>query len=83
MPPRLHVAQLEAFPRIGPYNWCLLKITTEEGLVGWGEGPLGTQPTTPQLRQVKALLEEQNLLQVERIWRLMQRGPAGPASATS
>jgi hypothetical protein len=81
MPSRLRAARLEAFPRIGPYNWCLLKITTDEGLVGWGEGPLGTQPTTPQLGQVKALLQEQNLFQVERVWRLLQRGPAGLAQA--
>jgi galactonate dehydratase len=82
MTPRLHVVQLEAFPRIGPYNWCLLRITTEEGLIGWGEGPLGTQPTEAQLRQVKALLQEDHPLQVEKIWRLMQRGPVGLAQAT-
>ncbi|MBI3973112.1 MAG: mandelate racemase/muconate lactonizing enzyme family protein [Chloroflexi bacterium] len=81
MPPRLTVTRLEAFPGIGPYRWCLLKIMTAEGLVGWGETPLGTQPTEGQLRQVKGLLQEENILQVEKVWRLMGRGPAGLAQA--
>ena len=30
----LRIKTIEAFPRIGPYNWCLLKLTTEEGITG-------------------------------------------------
>lgn len=82
MPPRLDVTGLEAFPGIGPYRWCLLKITTAEGLVGWGEGPLGTSPTEGQLRQVKQLLQGENILHVEKVWRLMARGPVGVTQAT-
>ena len=73
---------IEAFPGVGPYNWCLLKVSTEEGLVAWGEAPLGTQPTEGQLRQVRQLLQTENTFYVEKLWRLMARGPAGVAQAT-
>jgi gluconate/galactonate dehydratase len=71
------VTSITAFPRIGPYNWCLVKITTAEGLVGWGAAPLGTQPSEGQVRQAKRLLEEENPLYLERLWRLLPRA-AGP-----
>jgi L-alanine-DL-glutamate epimerase-like enolase superfamily enzyme len=81
MPPHYRVTTIEAFPGIGPYRWCLVKLTTDAGLVGWGEAPLWTQPTEAHLRQVKQLLEGQNLLGVERLWRMLQRGLAGLAQA--
>ena len=78
----LRVRAIEAFPGVGPYNWCLLKVSTEEGLVAWGEAPLGTQPTEGQLRQVRQLLQSENTFYVEKLWRLLARGPAGVAQAT-
>lgn len=81
MPRQYRITAIEAFPGIGPYRWCLVKLTTDAGLVGWGEAPLWSQPAQAHLGHIKHLLEGQNLYSVERLWRMLQRGPAGLGQA--
>ena len=62
-------ALLPRLPVEGGLSW----VRRGEGLVAWGEAPLGTQPTEGQLRQVKQLLQTENTFHVEKLWRLIPR----------
>ena len=69
-----HIRSLELF--VVPPRWLFLKITTEDGLVGWGEPIVEGRAET-----VKAAVEEmsdaligQNANHIEDLWQTLYRG---------
>ena len=70
----MKITALETF--IVPPRWCFLKITTDEGIVGWGEPVL-----EGRAHSVAATVDErtdyltgEDPLQIERLWQTMYRG---------
>jgi galactonate dehydratase len=50
----IHVAEA-----IGPFGWCLVRLTTDAGLIGYGEAPLGTLVAPDELALARTALAGQ------------------------
>jgi galactonate dehydratase len=57
-------------------NWVFLKVSTDAGLVGWGEatGGLETKPLEAQVRELDRFVIGENPLHPERLWQKMYKG---------
>ena len=59
-----------------PPRWCFLKITTDEGVVGWGEPVLEgrAHSVAATVDELADYLTGEDPLQIERLWQTMYRG---------
>lgn len=59
----------------GLRNWLLVKITTDTGIYGWGEGTLEGKENTVAacIQEVGAILKGADPLEIERHWQVMVR----------
>jgi galactonate dehydratase len=69
-------------------NWVFVKVTTDEGLVGWGEATLEwrTRSVVGALQDVEPLLAGEDPFRIEHLWQSMHRGQfwkGGIVSATA
>jgi len=65
------ISNVEAFVVGNPWkNWVLVKVTTDAGLVGWGDATTGlsTQPVTAAVRELKRLCVGQDALAIEALY---------------
>ena len=51
-------------------NWVLVKVTTDEGLQGWGDSTTGlsSQPVTSAVREVRRMCIGKDPLHIEALW---------------
>ena len=70
----MKITALETF--IVAPRWCLLKISTDEGLVGWGEPVLEGRAHTvaAAVAELADYLSGEDPLQIERHWQTLYRG---------
>ena len=70
----MKITALETF--IIPPRWCFLKITTDEGLVGWGEPVLEgrAHSVAATVAELTDYLVGEDPLQIERHWQTLYRG---------
>ena len=70
----MKITGLETF--IVAPRWCFLKITTDEGLVGWGEPVLEGRAHTvaAAVEELADYLIGEDPLQIERHWQTLYRG---------
>ena len=70
----MKITALETF--IVPPRWCFLKITTDEGVVGWGEPVLEgrAHSVAATVDELADYLTGEDPLQIERLWQTMYRG---------
>ena len=70
----MKITALETF--IVPPRWCFLKITTDEGIVGWGEPVLEgrAHSVAATVEELTDYLTGEDPLQIERLWQTMYRG---------
>ncbi|WP_068311193.1 galactonate dehydratase [Polycladidibacter hongkongensis] len=59
-----------------PPRWCFLKITTDEGIVGWGEPVIEGRAATVQacVHELEGLLIGRDPRRIEDIWQMLYRG---------
>jgi len=65
------ITNVEAFVVGNPWkNWVLVKVTTDSGLIGWGDATTGlsTQPVTAAVREIKRLCVGQDALAIEALY---------------
>lgn len=57
-------------------NWVLVRLTTDDGVVGWGEatGGLQTMPVVHAIEEMKPLYLGADPREVHDVWRRMHRG---------
>lgn len=72
--PDLRIATLELFPV--PPRWLFLKITTEGGLVGWGEPVIEGKAATVEaaVKEMSEFLIGRSAARIEDIWQSLYRG---------
>ena len=70
----MKITALETF--IVPPRWCFWKITTDEGVVGWGEPVLEgrAHSVAATVDELADYLTGEDPLQIERLWQTMYRG---------
>jgi len=70
----MKISQLELFKV--PPRWLFLKITTSDGLVGWGEPIVEGRADTvaAAVRELSGYVEGRNPDQIEDIWQVLYRG---------
>ena len=70
----MKISQLELFKV--PPRWLFLKITTSDGLVGWGEPIVEGRADTvaAAVRELSGYIEGRNPDQIEDIWQVLYRG---------
>ena len=70
----MKITALETF--IVAPRWCFLKISTDEGLVGWGEPVLEGRAHTvaAAVEELAGYLIGEDPLQIERHWQTLYRG---------
>ncbi len=70
----MKITKLETF-HVKP-RWLFLKITTDDGLVGWGEPIVEGRARTVEMavKELEPVLVGQNPLENERLWTEMYRG---------
>lgn len=51
-------------------NWVLVKLSTDEGLTGWGDAttPMTYRPVVGAIEEIRSLCLGQNPLAIERLW---------------
>jgi galactonate dehydratase len=54
-------------------NWVLVKLTTEDGLVGWGDAtaPMALRPVLGALDEISALCIGRDARQIEGLWEML------------
>lgn len=70
----MKITALETF--IVPPRWCFLKITTDEGICGWGEPVVEGRARTvaAAVEELSAYLLGQDPLRIEDHWQVLYRG---------
>ncbi|WP_017727109.1 galactonate dehydratase [Halalkalibacterium ligniniphilum] len=70
----MKITAMETF--IVPPRWCFLKITTDEGIVGWGEPVVEGRAATVKtaVEELSEYLIGKNPLQIEDHWNTLYRG---------
>lgn len=71
----MKIVRLETF-HIAP-RWLFLKVTTDEGIAGWGEPVLEGRAQTVEtaIREMEPLLVGQDPRRIEHLWQTMYRSP--------
>ena len=72
--PYMEISQLELFKV--PPRWLFLKMTTSDGLVGWGEPVVEGKADTvaAAVHELSGYVEGRNPDQIEDIWQVLYRG---------
>ena len=70
----MRISNLETF-LVKP-RWCFLRISTDEGLVGWGEPVVEGRSRTVAMcvEEHKEFLLGQDPLRIEHLWQALYRG---------
>jgi galactonate dehydratase len=74
LPPRMKITQLELF-KIPP-RWLFLKVSTDEGIVGWGEPVVEGRADTVEaaVKELSTYLIGRDPTEIEDIWQTLYRG---------
>ena len=69
----MKIADVKVSNHIGPFRWCLVRVESDDGVVGYGEAPLGTTPVPGEIERVRAAIIGQNPTNVEPLIHGLQR----------
>jgi L-alanine-DL-glutamate epimerase-like enolase superfamily enzyme len=69
----VRIAKVSISRHVGPFRWCFVKVENDEGLVGYGEAPLGTSPSPGEIERVRSVLVGQDPTNIEFLVYSLQR----------
>lgn len=73
----MKIEDVEVFVIGNPWkNWVLVKVITDEGLIGWGDATTGlsSQPVTAAVREVRRMCIGKDPMRIEALWTDIYKG---------